>query len=175
MGELMNRDGITGFYNLQATPLRVLIIPRVRSIMLHMATAEVIELRTSVGPRSESNRQVLGSVSALLGSRRPNLSVKMLADAIGMKSSTLYTRLQMKTEFGASEVSAIAHYFGVTIEDLYNGLGGRIPPAPLPSTIVVPTVTRQYLPSHTAPVVSIWTAPSKRSSPAAFIPSQQTG
>lgn len=35
-------------------------------------------------------------------------------------------------------------------------------------------VTRQYLLPHTAPVVSIRTAPSVRLSPAAFIPSQQT-
>ncbi len=104
---------------------------------------------------------------------------------------TLADRLRKAREFAGLEQNELAALTHISRNTIGNYEGGKVRPKMsylmlwaqvcgvdldwLCGDDVRPTVTRQYLPSHTAPVVSIWTAPSKRSSPAAFIPSQQTG
>lgn len=97
----------------------------------------------------------------------PKLRQIHIARAIGMPQQSFHNRVSGSVPFEAATLVKVAAVIGCPLSDL-------LPSEDLVSQQVSP-VTRQEHTPHTAPVVSIWTAPSRRLSPAVFIPSQQTG
>lgn len=95
----------------------------------------------------------------------PKLRQIHIARAIGMPQQNFHNRVSGSVPFEAATLVKVAAVIGCPLSDL-------LPTDDIVAQHVSP-VTRQYLSPHTAPVVSIWAAPSKRLSRADFIPSQQ--
>lgn len=82
-------------------------------------TAEVLQMPDRSG---RTNDQVRRSVRALLSGN--GMKVEELAEAVGMPASTLYSRLAARGHrkpFSIGETDAIAHVFGVQVQDLVDG------------------------------------------------------
>lgn len=103
---------------------------------------------------------------------------------------TLADRLRKAREYAGLEQNELAAQTHISRNTIGNYEGGKVRPKMaylvlwaqvcgvdldwLCGDDAPVTVTRQYLSPHTAPVVSIWAAPSKRLSRPGFIPSQQS-
>jgi DNA-binding Xre family transcriptional regulator len=82
---------------------------------------------TNASTLEKADDLVRASVRALMaGARHNNVS---LAAAVGMSSETLRQKLRATGEvraFTAGEIARIAAFFGTPVEELFNGLGGRV-------------------------------------------------
>lgn len=89
---------------------------------------------------------IRATVQALIAGN--GTKAEIVAASIGMTPATMYRRLGgvgSSQAFHAGEVAALARHFGVEVEDLFTGLGGRLHPSPKAAQ----TVTRQYLSANT--------------------------
>jgi hypothetical protein len=75
---------------------------------------------------SETDRVIAATVRALASGR--DQSIERVAVSCNMTKSALYERIRGIRSFKAPEVAAIADHFGVSVGDLYDGLGGRFGP-----------------------------------------------
>lgn len=84
-------------------------------------TADVLPIKGS--RRTPEEEQVRRSIRALLG--RHDMRVEDLAERIGMPRATIYKRLSTGRgpgqQFTLGEALALAHEFGVTVDDLAEG------------------------------------------------------
>lgn len=69
---------------------------------------------------------IAATVTALIHGRK--LRVADVAAQVGMSGTGLYNKLNVERPFKAAEVAALATVLGVTIMDLYTGLGGMFSP-----------------------------------------------
>lgn len=90
--------------------------------------------------------QVRATIRALMAAARINNVV--LGSALEMSDETLRRKLAAsgpQRAFTAGEVARIADYFGKAVGDLYDGLGGQVPPPVIdptdPTLASRPTVT----------------------------------
>jgi hypothetical protein len=73
-------------------------------------------------PLTAVDATISATVKGLAAAR--DLSPDDVATGIGMNRSTYYRRLA--GGFSAADVAALADFFGVSVIDLYDGLGGRL-------------------------------------------------
>lgn len=52
------------------------------------------------------------------------IPVEQLATELGVSRSGLYLKLNGQSPWSAAEVATLAELFGITVSDLYSGLGG---------------------------------------------------
>lgn len=98
--------------------------------MIDMSAEIVHGGAPQAGPRgAEVDDTIRRAVKALIHGR--DVKTDAVADAIGISRATLYNRLRgrgRQQAFQAGEVADLAAYFGLRVDDLYSGLGGRFTP-----------------------------------------------
>lgn len=98
---------------------------------------------------------------------------RQVAERLHLSQPTVSSRLNGDTPLSASEVASLAAMCRKPVQEFFPS-DEQLAQFRERMHDLAP-VTRQSLSLHTAPVVSIWTAPSQRLSAPSFIPSQQAG
>lgn len=91
--------------------------------MVNMSTATVTAL-----PRRDDDAVISATVAALISGR--HLRREDVAAAVGMSKTSMYNKLNGAAPWKAAEVSDLARYFQVSIQAMYDGLGGTFTPDP---------------------------------------------
>lgn len=116
-------------------------------------TAEIVDLFPTGEQADDTVRRTIDGIIKGKGLRREDV-----ARLAGIKRSTFFNRMRAhgsESAFRAGEVASLARVLGVSIEQLYTGLGGTfIPPAGggAPGTPGLgldsgdPTTTQEYVP-----------------------------
>lgn len=124
-------------------------------------TAELLPFPGDATARADDT--IRRTIKGLISGR--GLRVEDVAPEVGMTTATFYRRLGghgRQQAFGAGEVAALAAYFGLEVQELYGGLGGRFTP-PDPGTASVPD-TRRYLSiisPLSSPSAPVWQGPAR--------------